>query len=127
MNIELMQGITYGDKTFNIQGGTGVSSSNAKLKQDLTLLLTQEKGKFYPDPEFGSDLQRFMFEPITEVLAKNIRSEIKTLINKYYPQINIITIDILSGENTLQITIQYSYSDSSRAEDELLIAFNQVS
>lgn len=126
MNVELMQGITYGDKTFNIQGGTSVSTANEKLKQDLALLLTQQKGKFYPDPEFGSELQKYMFEPITEVLAKSIRSEITTLIRKYYPQITITNIDIVSGENTLQLAIQYSYSDSSNAEDELRIAFEQV-
>lgn len=126
MNVELMQGITYGDKTFNIQGGTSVSTANEKLKQDLALLLTQQKGKFYPDPEFGSELQKYMFEPITELLAKSIRSEITALIRKYYPQITITNIDIVSGENTLQLAIQYSYSDSSNAEDELRIAFEQV-
>lgn len=127
MNVDLMNGITYRDKTFNIQGGTSSSSGNDKLKEDLKLLLTQEKGKFYPDPEFGSRLQRFMFEPITNALAREMRAEITDLVKKYYPQLTLTNIDILSGENTLEITIQYSYSDSQKAEDELRIAlFNQI-
>ncbi len=127
MDVELMSGITYRDETFNIQGGTNNSRGNEKLKEDLTLLLTQEKGKFYPDPEFGSNLHRFMFEPITDALSREIRYEITELVGKYYPQLKIRNIDIYSGENTLQVTIQYSYSDSKNAEDEIKLAlFNQI-
>ena len=128
MNVELMNGITYDEKTFTNQGGTGTSLGNNKLKEDLTLLLTQEKGKFYPDPEFGSELHKYMFEPITNALATQIRSEIVTLVGKYYPQLKIKGIDIYSGENTLQVVIKYSYSDSQEAEEELKLAlFNQIS
>ena len=127
MNVELMNGITFRENTFNIQGGTNSSQANEKLKEDLKLLLTQEKGKFYPDPEFGSRLHRFMFEPITNALAREMRAEITELVGRYYPQLKIVNIDILSGENTLQLTIQYSYSDAKNAEDELRIAlFNQI-
>lgn len=127
MNVDLMNGITYNDETFNIQGGTNSSMGNTKLKEDLKLLLTQEKGKFYPDPEFGSELNRFMFEPITNALAREMRAEITELVGKYYPQLTLTNIDILSGENTVEITIEYSYSDSMEAEDELRIAlFNQI-
>lgn len=127
MNVDLMNGITYNDETFNIQGGTNSSMGNTKLKEDLKLLLTQEKGKFYPDPEFGSELNKFMFEPITNALAREMRAEITELVGKYYPQLTLTNIDILSGENTVEITIEYSYSDSMEAEDELRIAlFNQI-
>lgn len=127
MNVDLMQGISFKDEIFNNQGGTKVSYSNEKVKEDLKLLLTQEKGKFYPDPEFGSDLYKYMFEPITPVLARKLRSEIVSLIGKYYPQLNVINVDIYSGENTIQIEIQYSYTDSQEAEDSLKLAlFNQI-
>lgn len=127
MNVELLSGITYNEETFNIQGGTSNSRGNDKIKEDLKLLLTQEKGKFYPDPEFGSELHKYMFEPITDVLAREMRAEITELIGKYYPQLTIVSIDILSGENTIQISIHYSYSDSSEAEDEIKLAlFNQI-
>jgi phage baseplate assembly protein W len=127
MNVELLSGITYNEETFNIQGGTSNSRGNNKIKEDLKLLLTQEKGKFYPDPEFGSELHKYMFEPITDVLAREMRAEITELIGKYYPQLTVVSIDILSGENTIQISIHYSYSDSSEAEDEIKLAlFNQI-
>lgn len=127
MNVDLMNGMSFKEETFNVQGGTDMSKGNDKLKEDITLLLTQERGKFYPDPEFGSELHRFMFEPITNATAREIRSEITDLIGRYYPQITLTNIDILSGENTLQIVIQYSYSDSLIAEDELRLAlFNEI-
>ncbi len=128
MNVDLMNGITYDENTFTNQGGTSTSLGNEKLKEDLTLLLTQERGKFYPDPEFGSELHKYMFEPITNALATEIRTEIVNLVGKYYPQLRIKNIDIYSGENTLQVVINYSYSDSQEAEEELRLAlFNQIS
>ena len=128
MNVDLMNGITYDENTFTNQGGTSTSLGNEKLKEDLTLLLTQEKGKFYPDPEFGSELHKYMFEPITNALATEIRAEIVNLVGRYYPQLRIKNIDIYSGENTLQVVINYSYSDSQEAEEELRLAlFNQIS
>lgn len=127
MNVELMSGITYDERTFTNQGGTSYSMGNEKLKEDLTILLTQEKGKFYPDPEFGSELHKYMFEPITNALATQLRAEIISLIARYYPQLRITNIDIISGENTLQIVINYSYSDSREAEEELKLAlFNRI-
>lgn len=127
MNVELMQGMQYNNNTFNIQGGCSVVTGNDKLKEDLSILLTQEKGKFYPDPEFGSELYKYAFEPITEVLASEIRIEIIDLIRKYYPQITVKVIDIYSSENSLQLDIKYTYTDASEYEEALkLELFNRI-
>ena len=127
MNVELMQGMQYNDKTFNLQGGCDVTTGNDKLKEDLCVLLTQEKGKFYPDPEFGSELNKYAFEPITEIVASDIRTEIIELIGKYYPQVSIKAIDIYSSENNLQLDIKYTYTDASDYEEQLkLELFNRI-
>lgn len=130
MNVNLFEGMTFLDGTFNEQGGTDRNYGEDKLKEDIVCLLTQEKGKFYPDPDFGSNLMKYMFEPMTESLAKQIQVEVSDVIEKYYPQINLVYVDISMDDknNSVGITIGYTYSDSDEEAKRIeLELFNRMS
>ena len=129
MQGDLLNGMAYESGTFNLQGGTDRQKGELKLQEDIKFLLMQEKGKFYPDPEFGSELQKYLFEPMTPQLGKQMQEEIKDLIEKYYPQIELIGVDVsLSPENHgVYIDIRYRYSDSSQDISKINLAlFNKV-
>ena len=129
MQVDLLNGMAYEGGTFNLQGGTDKQKGDLKLQEDIKFLLMQEKGKFYPDPEFGSELQKYLFEPMTPQLGKQMQEEIKDLIEKYYPQIELIGVDVsLSPENHgVYIDIRYRYSDSSQDISKINLAlFNKV-
>ena len=129
MQVDLLNGMAYEGGTFNLQGGTDREKGELKLQEDIKFLLMQEKGKFYPDPEFGSELQKYLFEPMTPQLGKQMQEEIKDLIEKYYPQIELIGVDVsLSPENHgVYIDIRYRYSDSSQDISKINLAlFNKV-
>ena len=129
MQVDLLNGMAYEGGTFNLQGRTDRQKGELKLQEDIKFLLMQEKGKFYPDPEFGSELQKYLFEPMTPQLGKQMQEEIKDLIEKYYPQIELIGVDVsLSPENHgVYIDIRYRYSDSSQDISKINLAlFNKV-
>ena len=129
MQIDLLNGMAYENGTFNIQGGTDKQSGELKLQEDIKFLLTQEKGKFYPDPEFGSELQKFMFEPLTPTLGRQMQKEIRDLIEKYYPQLTVEGIDVSldQNNNAAYIDIRYRYSDASQNISTINLAlFNKV-
>ena len=129
MQIDLLNGMAYDNGTFNIQGGTDRQSGELKLQEDIKFLLTQEKGKFYPDPEFGSELQKFMFEPLTPTLGRQMQKEIRDLIEKYYPQLTVEGIDVSldQNNNAAYIDIRYRYSDASQNISTINLAlFNKV-
>ena len=129
MQVDLLNGMAYEGGTFNIQGGTDKQGGERKLQEDIKFLLPQEKGKFYPDPEFGSEIQKYLFEPLTPNLGKRMQDEIRDLIEKYYPQISLIGIDInLDTENNgVYISIKYKYSDSAQEVSKIdLTLFNKV-
>lgn len=129
MQVDLLNGMAYDGGTFNIQGGTDRQGGERKLQEDIKFLLTQEKGKFYPDPEFGSEIQKYLFEPLTPNLGKRMQDEIRDLIEKYYPQISLVGIDInLDTENNgVYISIKYRYSDSAQEISKIdLTLFNKV-
>lgn len=129
MQVNLLNGMSYDKRTFNIHGGTNKKTGEEKLREDIKFLLTQEKGKFYPDPEFGSNLQKYLFEPMTPTLGKQMQDEIKELIEKYYPQIVLVGIDINLDDNNhgVFISIKYRYSDSEQSINKIDLAlFNKV-
>ena len=129
MQVDLLNGMAYEGGTFNIQGGTDRQGGERKLQEDIKFLLTQEKGKFYPDPEFGSEIQKYLFEPLTPNLGKRMQDEIRDLIEKYYPQISLVGIDInLDTENNgVYISIKYKYSYSAQEVSKIdLTLFNKV-
>lgn len=129
MNVDLLNGIAYENGTFNIQGGTDEQHGEKKLEEDIKFLLTQEKGKFYPDPDFGSELQKFLFEPMTPELGKRMQNEIKSVIEKYYTQIKLLGIDINFDENnnSIFIDIKYYYSDTAQDVSSIKMSlFNKV-
>ena len=129
MQIDLLNGMAYENGTFNIQAVTDRQSGELKLQEDIKFLLTQERGKFYPDPEFGSELQKFMFEPLTPTLGRQMQKEIRDLIEKYYPQLTVEGIDVSldQNNNAAYIDIRYRYSDASQNISTINLAlFNKV-
>lgn len=125
MNLDLINGIEL-NNTFNSLGGVNQQYGPEKLSQDITILLTQQKGKFYPDPDFGSQLYSYLFMPLTESTGNLIREEVYTTIMKYYPQVDIKSIDVVLGNKMIQIKISYSYINGREAQEINLTLFNEI-
>ena len=125
MNVNLMNGMSLCN-TFNTYGGTNVRSGRDKLKEDITFLLKQEKGRFYADPEFGSMLYSYVFMPMSEETGQLIKQEVADTINKFYPQITLKYVNVTMSEKTIRITVGYSYSDSDNPTEIDIELFNKI-
>lgn len=121
--VSQMQGIKSED-VFNSYGGTIKERGNAKLKEDITILLKQEKYKFFPDPEFGSEIMKYLFEPMTPATGEIIRTEVYDLIKKYYPDLEIVYVDVYMEDNKITIVISLRYTDSGDA-DQIQVIFDK--
>lgn len=125
MNVKLMNGISL-NNMFNSYGGTNKSNGEDKLVEDIKFLLTQEKGKFYADPEFGSMLYSYLFLPMTEETGHMVKQEVYDTLTKFYPQLIIQYIDVTLYEKTIKIKIGYNYSDSENTQEISLELFNKI-
>ena len=125
MNVNLMNGMSLSN-TFNTYGGTNMQSGPDKLKEDITFLLKQEKGRFYADPDFGSMLYSYIFMPMSEETGQLIKQEVADTINKFYPQINLQYVNVTMSEKTIRITVGYSYSDSDNPTEIDIELFNKI-
>ena len=86
------------------------SDSNSAIKADLMHLILTRKGQRLYNPDFGTNLVRFIFEPNDDITLLEIKSEIKTVVNKYLPNLTIKEIKVVESEESeyaAVITINY--------------------
>ena len=69
------------------------------IKSMVRQFIKTERGERVMLPNFGLSLKRFLFEPITPDLILNIENEIYTGFGQYLPQIRILNLHILNGDN----------------------------
>ena len=87
------------------------SNDNAAIKADLMHLILTRKGQRLYNPEFGTDLLKFIFEPEDTMSLNNIKSEITSVVKKYLPKLQITSIDVVQSQESeyaAVVTINYT-------------------
>ncbi len=83
------------------------------IKSDLLHLILTNKGERFYNPEFGTNLRRYIFEPNDNFTHSQIRDEIIETVKLYIPnlQINEVIIEQSEvSEYAARIRIDYTIS-----------------
>lgn len=94
------------------------------IKSDLMHLVLTRKGQRLYNPDFGTDLLKFIFEPNDGLTLAGIKSEITTVIKKYLPKLNIDEISVVESpesEYAAVVTIKYTITDDVFTTQDLVI------
>jgi phage baseplate assembly protein W len=100
------------------------------LRSNLLLLLLTEKGERYYMPDYGTDLNKFIFDPKDNATLKDIELEIKKTVSKYIPQLTISRVDFFTteddqgyviDENTIEVEIGFLYSNDLNGQEQSVI------
>lgn len=90
----------------------------------LLLLLTQKNERYY-EPDYGTDLLKFIFEPNDNLTAGQVEEDIRNTVSLYIPEVKISSVTFNwenddNGEpisdNQLNVNIQFVYSEGSLTE-----------
>lgn len=88
------------------------------VKNALTQLLLTNKGERLMLPNFGCDLQKYLFQPLDEITFEEIKEEIITACNNYLVGATLKKIAVFPlgesgplGGNSLQIILTLQLSD----------------
>jgi phage baseplate assembly protein W len=103
------------------------------FSSDLLLLLLTGKGERYYEPEYGTNLLKYIFEPNDGLDANDIEQEIKTTVSLYIPALTINQV-IFNwntddngqpiSENQLNVNIKFTFSEDAFSEQgDLNISF----
>jgi phage baseplate assembly protein W len=88
---------------------TQVYNTKEQLKYNFINLLLTNKGERVFNPDFGTDLKKYIFEHVTESNFEFIKSTIIDNTNKFIPQINIINVNINSPLDSNIINVEINY------------------
>ena len=86
-----------------------VTKDAAAIQQALTTLLLTSKGERLFNPELGSSLRRFLFEPLDYATASLIKSAILETIKEYEPRVIVIELIIDPNRNEDGFDVEMTY------------------
>lgn len=91
------------------------SDDRAAIKADLMHLILTRRGQRLYNPDFGTDLLRFIFEPDDSLTLGQIKEEITNSVKKYLPNLQIKEISVTPSEDSeyaAVVRIDYVVTDN---------------
>lgn len=92
------------------------------IKSDLMHLLLTRKGERFYNPDFGTNLLKYIFEPNDTITQGEIKEDINNDVKRFLPS---LTIDDISFSNTeieehIKCTIKFTINDGIFKSSDLL-------
>lgn len=106
----------YGIKfPFTAKSGEGTLidlslSQQEEVISEIMHVLFTPKGQRLRNPDFGTSLIQYIFNPNDNQTWGDIKNEIKTSIKNYIPNCNIKDIEIAEGEKEYELFAKIKYS-----------------
>lgn len=87
-----------------------LNSREEDIRQSIYLILMTMKGERIQRPEFGSQLNRYVFEPMDLTSITMMENEICHTIESQEPRVDSVTADVTPDEKNgkLVITLRYA-------------------
>ena len=111
-------------------GNTGFFNQSKTVKEqafsNLKNLILTIKGERVGQPEFGCDVHRIVFEPITETTGESVESAVRDAVSTWLPYITVHNVYVsIDDQDTNKILLSFEYSVNVEDPDSLeSISFN---
>jgi phage baseplate assembly protein W len=87
------------------------SDDQRAIKADLLHLLMTRKGQRLYNPDFGTDLLKYIFEPNDTLTLSELQSDLNTTIKKYLPDLNITALEVEQSQEIEYVaTVKIAYT-----------------
>jgi len=97
--------------------GNAVFKSNFQtkdaLKNNLINFFLTDPGERFLNPTFGGGLRAFIFEQITNNNLDFLKEDISGKLNNSFPNINIISLNVLKNDDFNSINVELNYQVSN--------------
>ena len=94
------------------------------IKADLLHLILTRRGQRLYNPDFGTDLMRFIFEPNDALTEEGIKDEIRTVVKKFLPNLKLNEIIIAASQESeyaAVVTISYTITDDVFSTSDIVV------
>ncbi|MBN2899199.1 MAG: GPW/gp25 family protein [Clostridia bacterium] len=91
---------------------------DGSVRQSIKIIIFTQRGERIGNPSFGTDLARFMFEPIDSFLISDMENELRRSITRYESRIKELDVLVEEGEafGSLVVTVAYINKEEAREE-----------
>jgi phage baseplate assembly protein W len=89
------------------------------IKSQVLHVIFTPKGQKLRDPEFGTDIVRYIYSPSDSLTFNEVKNEISEKITKYVPSVTFRDISIYNdenGDNGIIVMVEYSVSRGNKTE-----------
>ena len=95
------------------------------IKLALRNLILTNKYERLRNPTYGSNLRRYLFEPIEPRIEQEIEQHIDTLIGNYEPRVNVIKTSVRASEEdqAVYITIRFNVVTAKDPQEMDLVLY----
>ena len=97
---------------------------NQAIKADLLHLILTRRGQRLYNPDFGTDLLRFIFEPNDALTQEGVIDEIRTVVKRFLPKLKLDEIIIAGSpesEYAAVVTISYTITDDVFSTSDMIV------
>jgi len=87
-----------------------IKKNEEAVKTAIRNLILTNKYERPFQPNFGSNIKKFLFDPINQITQQNIKDEITHTIETYEPRANLIEVRVTPylDDNAYRVTIVFS-------------------
>lgn len=75
-------------------------SAETDIRQSLEILLGTTQGERIMHPDFGCNLRKYLFTPMTTTMKTIVRDIVETAIIKHEPRIDLLELELNSEQET---------------------------
>ena len=86
-----------------------VSKDASAIKQAVVNLLLTNKGERLMNPEYGSNIRSYLFEPLDYGTAAQIKGNIQSTIDRFEPRISISELKCVPNYNDNGFDVEMTY------------------
>jgi phage baseplate assembly protein W len=86
-------------------------SDEEDIRQSLNILLSTTIGERFLQPEFGCNLETYLFEPVNATVETSIKLTVTQALRMYEPRIRLESVKLDTGllhEGRLDIAVTYT-------------------
>ena len=87
-----------------------VSRDASAIKQAIVNLLLTNKGERLMNPEYGSDIRSYLFEPLDYATASQITTNIRYSIDRWEPRISVSRLKAYPNYDDNGFDVEMTYS-----------------
>lgn len=95
-----------------------------KVRSQLMHIVFTPKGQRIRNPEFGTDLIKFIFEPNDQTTWEAVKNEVSESVKRWANNININNIQIVKNEqdeSEIYVRLDYSVSEGNKVTNDSVV------